>query len=178
MSKKALSGIRQGNLGKENMPSNFKQQKNQKNRENFLEERKFSFYKKGNNLSQNKPAQRLYLKMPISYRFIYGRQNQKGLIKNISLTGAFLKWNQDQKSFQSPPSFCLEDKVLLFFSVKGRMRRVKSSIVWINDIGCGMQFLPKNQRDIQIVDDLIYFKKFESKKKEELFRLIIEQILL
>ena len=43
------------------------------------------------------------------------------------------------------------------FEVSGRMREVTSTIVWKTPNGCGIQFRPSNNRDVQIVDDLMYY---------------------
>jgi hypothetical protein len=38
-----------------------------------------------------------------------------------------------------------------------RERKISGTIVWKNAVGAGSRFLPQNNRDNQIVDDLIYF---------------------
>ncbi len=95
------------------------------------------------------PAPRLPLEMPIEYRRSYARQNTLGQLRNISLTGAFLETNT---SGLEPT-----DKLVLNFSVSGRRRKINASVIWKSPSGCGIQFHPFNNRDVQIVDDLIYF---------------------
>jgi hypothetical protein len=95
------------------------------------------------------PAPRIPLQMQIEYRKSYGRQNAKGILKNISLTGAFL----ETETIELAP----EDKVVLEFVVSERRRKMSATIIWKNSKGCGVQFHPFNKRDTQIVDDLMYF---------------------
>ncbi len=102
------------------------------------------------NDNQSMPAPRLPLIMNIEFRKSYARQGDKGTLKNISLSGAFLE--TDQIDLLAP-----SDKVIVTFLVSGRRRKVNATIVWKNTAGCGIQFHPFNNRDVQIVDDLMYF---------------------
>ena len=95
------------------------------------------------------PAPRLPLKMDVEYRRSYARQSVHGTLRNISLTGAFLETNSDQLT--------TTDKVVVTFIVSGRRRNINATIVWKNGAGCGIKFQPFNNRDVQIVDDLMYF---------------------
>lgn len=87
--------------------------------------------------------------MGVEFRKSYGRQNSKGVLKNISLTGAFL----ETTTMELAPS----DKVVLEIIVSERRRKMPATIIWKNAYGCGVQFHPFNRRDVQIVDDLMYF---------------------
>jgi len=51
----------------------------------------------------------------------------------------------------------VDEKINLTFIVAQRERKITAQIVWKNSMGAGVKFLPQNNRDIQIVDDLIYF---------------------
>jgi hypothetical protein len=95
------------------------------------------------------PSPRIPLKMNVEFRKSYGRQNAKGTLKNISLTGAFL----ETEAGDLLPS----DKVILELVVSERRRKMTATIVWKNGNGCGVQFHPFNKRDVQLVDDLMYF---------------------
>ncbi len=95
------------------------------------------------------PAPRIPLQMTVEFRKSYGRQNSKGILKNISLTGAFLETNNAELA----PT----DKVVLEIVVSERRRKMPATIIWKNSSGCGVQFHPFNRRDVQIVDDLMYF---------------------
>lgn len=101
------------------------------------------------------PSPRIPLKLDIEYRKSYGRTGETGQLKNISLTGAFLEHeNEELKS---------SDKVMITFKVGGRVRKINAQIIWSNGHGSGIRFLPTNNRDVQIVDDLMYF--VESKRE-------------
>jgi len=95
------------------------------------------------------PSPRLPLQMNIEFRKSYARQGGKGTLRNISLTGAFLE-TTTQELFPS-------DKLIITFVLSERVRRMTATIVWKNGNGCGVQFHPFNKRDVQIVDDLMYF---------------------
>lgn len=106
-------------------------------------------------MTEQSPSPRIPLKLEVEYRKSYGRNADFGLLKNISLTGAFLEHeNDDLKS---------ADKVCITFKVGGRIRKINAAIIWANGKGAGIKFLPMNNRDVQIVDDLMYF--VESKRE-------------
>lgn len=111
------------------------------------------------------PARRLPLEMSIEYRRSYARRADVGKLKNISITGAFLETNL-------VPELLPEDKVVLTFEVSGRKRKMNAKIVWKNGIGCGLSFQPFNNRDVQIVDDLMYF----AESKRESTRSVLDDI--
>ncbi len=101
------------------------------------------------------PAPRIPLKLDIEYRKSYGRSTDIGYLKNISLTGAFLE--------HSNGGLRSNDRVAITFKVGGRTRQINAIVIWTNDAGAGVRFLPNNNRDVQIVDDLMYF--VESKRE-------------
>ncbi len=105
--------------------------------------------------TENKPAPRIPLKLEVEYRRSYGRSADSGQLKNISLTGAFLEHTNDELKDS--------DKVCITFKVGGRTRKINASIIWSTPKGAGIKFLPMNNRDVQIVDDLMYF--VESKRE-------------
>ncbi|MCB0363395.1 MAG: PilZ domain-containing protein [Bdellovibrionales bacterium] len=101
------------------------------------------------------PAPRLPLTMAVEFRRNYARRSDRGRLRNISLTGAFL---------QTEAFYIGEkDKLNLTFIVSGRKRNITATVVWKNTFGCGLKFHPSNNRDLQIVDDLMYF--VESKRE-------------
>jgi hypothetical protein len=107
----------------------------------------------GMNMNEEKltqPAQRVPLQMDVEFRRSYARTGEKGTLKNISLTGAFLEIDRAGE-------FAPKDKVLLTIFVSGRERILRANVIWNSGMGCGLQFIPSNNRDVQIVDDLIYF---------------------
>lgn len=112
------------------------------------------------------PSPRIPLQMSIEYRKSYGRQSVKGTLKNISLTGAFL----ETATLELAP----EDKVVLEFVVSERRRRMAATIIWKTAQGCGVMFQPFNSRDVQIVDDLMYFvqnrREFRRSVLDDIFK--------
>lgn len=95
------------------------------------------------------PAPRTPLNIQVAFRKNYAREESLGSLKNISLTGAFLEHTENELR--------VGEKLLLQFTVSGRVRKVQATVIWANGLGSGVKFLPQNNRDIQIVDDLIYF---------------------
>lgn len=100
------------------------------------------------------PAPRTSLNIKVDFRKSYARESAVGTLKNVSVTGAFLA--------HAAESLRAGEKLNVVFSVAGRERDIHAIVVWSNSIGAGIRFMPQNNRDIQIVDDLIYF--VETKK--------------
>ena len=107
------------------------------------------------NSEEKVPAPRIPLALNVEYRKSYGRSGEVGQLKNISLSGAFLEHENE--------ALRETDKVSITFKVGGRIRKITAAIVWSNSAGAGLKFLPSNNRDVQIVDDLMYF--VESKRE-------------
>jgi len=104
--------------------------------------------------TENGPAPRTPLNIGVDFRKSYAREESSGNLKNISISGAFLS---HRESALRPG-----EKLNLTFQVSGRERQVMAIVIWSNSFGSGIKFMPQNNRDIQIVDDLIYF--VESKR--------------
>jgi hypothetical protein len=120
------------------------------------------------NETEQTPSPRIPLKLEVEYRKSYGRSGETGLLKNISLTGAFLEHvNEELKS---------SDKVTITFKVGGRVRKINASIIWSNSRGSGIRFLPTNNRDVQIVDDLMYFVESKRENRRSVLDDIIKQV--
>jgi len=103
-------------------------------------------------------APRIPLSMDIEYRKSYSRSQTQGILKNISLTGAFLEKESSE--------FIPGDKLQLVLNVGSRIRKLSAEVIWKGQKGVGVKFHHSNNRDIQIVDDLMYFviNKRESQK--------------
>ncbi|WP_413559259.1 PilZ domain-containing protein [Bdellovibrio sp. HCB209] len=95
------------------------------------------------------PAPRTPLNLEVSFKRNYAREETTGTLKNISISGAFLEFTGGQVR--------ANEKLHLMFVVAGRERKVAAHVIWANSSGCGVKFMPVNNRDVQIVDDLIYF---------------------
>ncbi|MBC87629.1 MAG: PilZ domain-containing protein [Bdellovibrionaceae bacterium] len=111
-------------------------------------------------IPRKNPAPRLNLQLDVAFRKNYARRHDIGKLKNISLTGAFLE--TDDVSLLN-----VNEKLNVKFTVSGREREIIARVIWKGHHGCGVQFQPFNNRDIQIVDDLMYFvaSKKETRKK-------------
>ena len=100
------------------------------------------------------PSPRTPLILDVSFKRSYARKEDQGVLKNISLSGAFLEVGSHELR--------VEEKINLTFVVGSRERKIAAQIVWKNSLGAGIKFLPVNNQDVQIVDDLIYY--VESKR--------------
>ncbi len=114
---------------------------------------------------EHSPAPRTPLNVGVQFRRSYARDDSSGLLKNISISGAFLA----HKDSSLRPG----EKLNLNFSVAGREREVTAVVIWHNSYGCGVRFVPQNNRDLQIIDDLIFFVE----EKRQGTRGILDQIL-
>lgn len=101
-----------------------------------------------NHPTENTPATRVPLELTVEFRKSYSRGSDEGLLKNISLSGAFLECGS---------SFSKNDKLNMTFEVGGRVRKIAAKVVWVNSRGAGIMFQHFNNRDLQLIDDLIYF---------------------
>ena len=114
------------------------------------------------------PAQRTQLKLNVSFKKIYSRSDTNGTVKNISLTGAFLEHQGER--------FKANEKLHLKLNVGDRARKIACKVVWVNSFGCGIKFLPMNNRDVQIVDDLIYFVQNHRAERQDLLDDIFKKV--
>ena len=99
--------------------------------------------------TEKMPAPRTPLNIQVNFRKSYARDEAGGSLKNISLSGAFLA--------HRGTSLKASEKINLTFTVSGREREIQGVVIWTNSFGSGVKFLPQNNRDVQIVDDLIYY---------------------
>jgi hypothetical protein len=114
------------------------------------------------------PAPRTPLLLEVSYKRSYARETSLGIIKNISLSGAFLEIDASKMR--------ADEKLNIIFSVAGRERKVAGHVVWANSHGCGVKFTHHNNRDIQIVDDLIYFVENERSESRSVMDSIFKKV--
>ena len=114
-----------------------------------------------------KPADRIPLFVDIEYRKSYSRQSTKGVLKNISITGAFLTISE---------SLNPRDKLLVVFQVSGRRRKIAARVIWAGTGGVGIKFEPTNNRDVQIVDDLMYFVSVSRDSRKDVLDNIFKKV--
>jgi hypothetical protein len=114
------------------------------------------------------PAPRTQLNLDVHFKKSYGRREAVATLRNISITGAFLVCTDEELR--------ADEKINLKFVVSGRQRKVAAQVVWKNSFGCGVKFLPLNSRDVQIVDDLIYFVENYLEDRRDVFEKIIKNV--
>lgn len=119
-------------------------------------------------ISNQPPARRIPLSLEVEFKKSYAREADQGLLKNISLTGAFLEHGQNELR--------TNDKLCVFLKVGGRVRKINAVIIWANELGAGIKFNPFNNRDVQIVDDLMYFVENNREDKKSLFDDILKKV--
>lgn len=101
-----------------------------------------------NQSTQNPPSPRIPLELSIEFRKSYSRASDEGRLKNISLSGAFIECSS---------KFAKNDKLNVTFEVGGRVRKIAAKVIWTNERGAGIMFQHFNNRDVQLIDDLMYF---------------------
>jgi hypothetical protein len=114
-----------------------------------------------------KPAGRVPLHLNIEYRKSYSRNPDLGKLKNISISGAFLKHTDELQA---------KEKINIHFKVSGRERVLQAEVIWSNSEGSGITFVPDNNRDVQIVDDLMYFVQMKRDTRKELLKSILDNV--
>ncbi len=114
------------------------------------------------------PAPRTPLHIDVEFRRNYAREEATGVLKNISITGAFL--------YHGTEPLKLGEKLSLTFKVSGRERAIPAMVVWSNAAGSGIKFMPANNRDVQIVDDLIYFVEAKRTDTKEILDKIFKKV--
>ena len=104
---------------------------------------------------------RTELHLEIMYKTIYGRTQKKAIFKNISHTGACLE--MDDLDVR------IKDHIKIQFTVADRLREIRAEVIWKTNTSCGVRFMPKNNQDVLIIDDLIYYVKNKTIGYKSLF---------
>lgn len=118
--------------------------------------------------TEMKPSPRIPLAVEVDFKKNYSRQTSKGTLKNISLSGAFLE--KEELEFE------VGDKVQILLTVGSRARKLNAHVVWKNSKGIGLKFNHSNNRDIQIVDDLMYFAENKRTSQKDLLGDIFNKV--
>ena len=113
------------------------------------------------------PSPRFNVDLAFEFKRNYARQTNKAEVCNISLTGALIKTELPLKQ---------SEKVNVFLTVSGRTRKVSAKVVWVGDRGVGLEFQPFNSRDLQIVDDIIYYATEKNSSTKSLFDSILNKV--
>ena len=120
-----------------------------------------------NSLEGGKPAPRHNVELTFEFKKNYARQNAKAEVRNISLTGALIKTEVSLKP---------QEKLNVYLTVSGRTRKVAATVVWVGERGVGVRFEPFNNRDLQIVDDIIYYAVEKNESTKDLFGSIFKKV--
>jgi hypothetical protein len=113
-------------------------------------------------------APRTPLFIDVDFRKNYAREGSAGKLKNISLSGAFLQ-HQD-------PTIRVGEKIAMEIKVSGRHRVLDAVVVWTSATGSGVRFNHSNNRDRQIVDDLIYFVEAKRTDTRDIMDMIFKKV--
>jgi hypothetical protein len=111
---------------------------------------------------------RISLAMEVEFRKSYSRQQALGTLRNISLTGAFLEKQNSE--------FTPGDKLQMTLNVGSRIRKLHAEVVWSSPRGVGLRFNHGNNRDLQIVDDLMYFAENKRESQKDVLDDIFDKV--
>lgn len=114
------------------------------------------------------PAPRVPLNVSIEFRRNYARVSDYGVLKNISISGAFIETAGHRLQ--------AKEKVKLTFNVGGRVRQLNAAVIWARETGAGLKFQPYNNQDLQIVDDLIYFIENQRDSRRNVLASIFDKV--
>ncbi len=117
--------------------------------------------------SASDKAQRFSVELDLDFKCNYARDYNKATIKNISVSGALITTDTPLKP---------DEKINVFFKVSGRERKVAAQVIWVGERGAGVKFNHYNNRDLQIVDDLIYFATEKSSSTKNLLQNILSKV--
>ena len=113
------------------------------------------------------PAKRFNVDLNFEFRRNYARQTNLAEVRNISASGALIRTNQPLKP---------TEKINVYLSVSGRTRRVIARVIWVSEKGVGLEFQPFNNRDAQIVDDIIYYATEKTSSDKSLLDTILNKV--
>lgn len=117
---------------------------------------------------ENQIAPRIPLSLEVEFRKNYARQLTSGILRNISLTGAFL----EKSDIECTPG----DKLQMTLNVGSRSRKLSVEVVWKGSRGVGLKFHHTNNRDLQIVDDLMYFAETKRESQKDVLGDILDKV--
>lgn len=121
-----------------------------------------------NTTSNSSAAKRVRLNLQVDMRKNYWRKSRKVSFLNISQTGAFIMIPKADLSVDEKLSFKL--------NVGNRTRSIEAKVVWHNEFGAGIHFVFKSQRDMQMIDDLMYFIEAGKEDQKAVLHNIIKKV--
>jgi hypothetical protein len=113
-------------------------------------------------------ATRHQISLELEFKRSYGRQSEKANIKSISINGALVQVDQPLR---------IGERLKVTLSVSDRVRKVPARVVYVGgEKEVGIRFEPFNNRDLQIVDDIIYFATEKSSTNRSLLENILSKV--
>ena len=121
------------------------------------------------------------LNLDVAYKKNYARHFKNGQLKRINNFEAYLFIGRDEVTLdQRTPlddkkSLNLKDKISIVLQLGERKRILQASVTSTDSYGAKVKFHFYNNRDYQIVDDLIYFIEKSKEKRRRRLDFIFDQ---
>ena len=107
----------------------------------------------------------------VEYKKKYARHFQIGRLKDISNSEAYLLTKNNKASLN------LKDEISILFKLGERKRVIQASVISSDAHGVKLKFHFYNNKEYQIVDDLIYFIEKSKEERRQSLDLIFNQAL-
>ena len=121
------------------------------------------------------------LNLDVVYKKSYARHFKNGQLKRINNSEAYLFIEKDKFVFNhrkysdDKKSLNLKDKISIVLKLGERKRTLQASVISTDSYGAKVKFHFYNNRDYQIVDDLIYFIEKSKEKRRQRLDFIFDQ---
>lgn len=121
------------------------------------------------------------LNLDVAYKKNYARHFKNGQLQRINNFEAYLFIGRDEVTLnQRTPlddkkSLNLKDKISIVLQLGERKRILQASVTSTDSYGAKVKFHFYNNRDYQIVDDLIYFIEKSKEKRRRRLDFIFDQ---
>ena len=107
----------------------------------------------------------------VEYKKKYARHFKMGNLRDINNSEAYLLTNDDKTSLN------LKDEISIFLKLGERKRTIQASVILKDTHGIKIKFHFYNNKEYQIVDDLIYFIEKSKEKRRQSLDFIFNQTL-
>ncbi len=108
----------------------------------------------------------LYVNTKILFRPSYARKNYEGMLKHISPEGAFIETNLPKST----------KKLSITLSVANYQRKIDAEIMEHGPKGLNIKFTSLGNKDIQMIDDFMFFEKHNKKSKKNLLHYLLQKL--
>ena len=113
----------------------------------------------------------------VEYKKKYARHFKKGTLKDMSHSEAYLIIKNEgftQKN-KEQDSLNIKDEISIILKLEQRERTLQASVISNDTYGVKIKFHFYNNREYQIVDDLIYFIEKSKEKRRQSLDFIFSQ---